>query len=629
MLFSLSHGQHVIRDVGAPASLETTRAASAEAAPPAALVEGVPLSAVIAQPALAAGLAPARELETAGAARRASPPAEGPPAEAMAGPVVDGVPTGEFNYYFAAAPGLPDRADMPALLDRLADSMVEPTPDTTTSNSRIPPIFTYLGQFIDHDITANTDREAGASTIEGGVSPLPRAQVTASLGNLRDGSLALDSLYGDTAGQGPFAQKLAGLMRHPTFTAKMRLGTPSTATPRMPLPPLPDNATDLLRLDFLMQRGDITLAELQALQPAELRDTFLKDGAPRKARAIIGDGRNDENLIVAQLHVLFLRLHNKLVDAGAGGFEEARRLTRWHYQWLVLNAYLPTICDVAVVEEVINAEAPLYGAFLASHPAVGPKMPMPVEFSVAAFRFGHSMVRAIYDHNRAFGKPVPPDENVIPEAEFRFLFGFTGNGEMLGDPDAGKLPQNWVIEWERWVKIDTANPKRAARKIDTNLADPLTKMDNEVRPGMTEDQKDLFRRLARRNLRRGHRLNVPTAQDCIAALLATGVAPFRTLTAEQIKSGSQERQDAVTAGGFEAATPLWFYVLKEAEVLGCGERLGPLGSHLVAQTLVGLVANDPGSYWNAPGGRWSPDQFDAANPIDSLEDVARFCGMLA
>jgi hypothetical protein len=571
----------------------------------------VPLSAVVAAPA---------------AAPR-SGGADAPEA-AMAGPVVDGIPTGEFNYYFVAATDQPIQAAMPKLLDDLADSMVELAADTTTSNSRIPPIFTYLGQFIDHDITANTDREAGVSTIDQGVMPLPRAEVTAKLGNLRDGSLALDSLYGDTAGQGPFAQKLAGLMRHPTFTAKMRLGTPSTDTGRMPLPLQPDNATDLLRLDFLMQRGDITLAELEALQPAELRDTFLKDGQPRRARAIIGDGRNDENLIVAQLHVLFLRLHNKLVDASGGDFEEARRLTRWHYQWLVLNAYLPTICDVAVVEEVIAAEAPLYQAFLASHPAAGPKMPMPIEFSVAAFRFGHSMVRAIYDHNRAFGKPVPPDQNVISEAAFHFLFGFTGNGEMNGNPEAGKLPQNWVIEWERWVKIDTANPKRAARKIDTNLAKPLTEMENELRPGMTPDQKDLFKRLARRNLRRGYRLNVPMAQDCIASLAAAGVAPFRTLTAEQIKDGSQTRQDAVAAGDFDTATPLWFYVLKEAEVLGCGERLGPLGSHLVAQTLVGLVANDPNSYWNAPGGRWSPDQFDAANPVDSLEDVARFCGML-
>ena len=84
----------------------------------------------------------------------------------------------------------------------------------------------------------------------------------------------------------------------------------------------------------------------------------------------------------------------------------------------------------------------------------------------------------------------------------------------------------------------------------------------------------------------------------------------------------------MTNGHFDTATPLWFYILKEAEALACGQHLGPLGSHIVANTLVGLVAQDPTSYWNREGGRWSPALFDAAKPIDSLEDMAEFCGML-
>jgi hypothetical protein len=353
---------------------------------------------------------------------------------------------------------------------------------------------------------------------------------------------------------------------------------------------------------------------------------FLEeDGRPILARAIIGDARNDENLAVAQLHVLFLRLHNRLAEATGGrSFRRARRLTQWHYQWIVVNEYLRRICDEAVLDEVLALGAPRYTAFLDRHGAEGPRMPMPLEFSVAAFRFGHTMVRGAYDHNRFFGEPVDGFANVIPNAApFNLLFAFTGNGRMLSQPERKQLPSNWVIEWDRWLRTDPARPIRSARKLDTHLALPLNDMANEH-----PDPNSLFRKLAARNLRRGYRLNIPTAQGCIAGIEAAGYAEVPRLTPEQLLSGSPTRRTAVEAGGFQHATPLWFYVLKEAESLGGGERLGPLGTHLVAETLVGLIANDPDSYWNADGGRWSPERFRPGEPINSLEAVARFAGML-
>jgi hypothetical protein len=179
------------------------------------------------------------------------------------------------------------------------------------------------------------------------------------------------------------------------------------------------------------------------------------------------------------------------------------------------------------------------------------------------------------------------------------------------------------------MRSDPTRPNRSARKVDTNLAPPLVDLINEGNdPALGDRMRTLLKHLARRNLRRGYRLNLPTAQGCIAALQAMGHAPFRVLTAAELTDGTAARQRAVTAGGFDQATPLWFYILKEAEVIGAGERLGPLGSHIVGQTLVGLLVHDPDSYWNAEGGRWSPDKFRPNDPIDSLEDVARFCGML-
>jgi hypothetical protein len=610
MLFSLSHGQHALDAAEAAAR----GAAEASSAAPVA-VQAVNPDAVPAPVAMAA----APELAMAdGRAARASRAAPRPP-PALAG---------AFRYYFPDAPGLPADPSMPDKLDALAASMVEAGAADPSGNSGIPPALTYLGQFIDHDVTANTDRETEVSVIEGAIDPLPRATVADGLANLRDGSLALDSLYGEATGSHAFTAKLAGLMRWPLNRAKMRLGQPiEPEGGRVPLPLAPDDATDLLRLGFLLDRGLVTIPELQALEP-ELRRVFLEeDGAtPIRARAVIGDARNDENLAVAQLHALMLRFHNKLADATGGrSFRRARRLTQWHYQWIVVNEYLRRLCDEAVLDEILSLGAPRYTAFLDRHGADGPRMPMPLEFSVAAFRFGHTMVRGAYDHNRFFGEAVPGFDNVIPgAAPFNLLFAFTGNGRMLGRPERKQLPSNWVIEWDRWLRTDPARPIRSARKLDTQLALPLNEMENEH-----PDVNSLFRKLAARNLRRGYRLNLPTAQGCLDGIEAAGYAEVLRLTPEQIMSGSETRRKAVEAGHFHHATPLWFYVLKEAEVLGQGERLGPLGTHLVAETLVGLIANDPDSYWNADGGRWSPDRFRPGDPISSLEAVARFAGMLA
>ncbi len=396
MLFSLGHGQHVVKD-----DVPATRAAAREAVV-APVIDAAPIAAV----------APGAKIE-----RRVL---EAVPAGADAGDeMVSAAPAeveqGKFRYYFPYAEGLPQQADMPELLDKLADSMVEAPGDASAANSTtIPPVFTYFGQFIDHDITANTDRDNAISIIDGAIKPLDRAEVTDKLFNLRDGSMGLDSLYGDATGQGAFAQKLAGLMRFPGNQAKMRLALPAAIGGRPPKPAT-DNATDLLRLGFLIRNNLLTVAELKAL-PAPLRDVFVNPATdePNLSRAIIGDARNDENLLIAQLQVLFLRLHNKLADATGGrSFEKARRLTRWHYQWLVVNSYLATVCDPAIVQEVKSMEAPLYAAFFAQHGSSGPKMPMPLEFSVAGFRFGHSMVRSSYDHNRVFGEKVDGFEHLI------------------------------------------------------------------------------------------------------------------------------------------------------------------------------------------------------------------------
>ena len=621
MLFTLGHGQHIVVDAPpAPALRVLDRAREAD---PMLHNNGViPLGAVIDAPAV----------ETL--ARRTD-------FVAAADTPVAPPPGGPFAYYFANAPTAPHTADAEARLDALAEAMVEDPGDPAAQDSGIPPVFTYFGQFIDHDITANTDRESAPSVIDSpDLTPLPRGQVMSQLLNLRNGALDLDSLYGDGPGQGEFSRKLAGLMRHPTFAGKMRLGIGTANDANRP--PLPaDPAADLLRLGRILGPDpvrQISEAELQALPPA-LKQAFVNpDGTPLIQRAIIGDARNDENLIVAQLHCAMLRFHNTVVDYGTSKgvpanevFEWARRRVRWHYQWLIVNAYLPAVCDPFVVAKVRAARAPLYAAFHAQHAgATGRRMPLPLEFSVAAFRFGHSMVRAQYDHNRFFGRAEGGSTPFLPRAPFSLLFTFTGNGHPPM-PDAlhppailPSLPNNWIIEWARFVEKDAALADRSARKIDTHLSPPLADLTNEA--------AGVFKHLAKRNLRRGHLLNLPVAQDCIAAVNARYdglVTPLDEATLTSGKTG-----DAIRDGGFATATPLWFYILKEAETLGGGRHLGPLGSVLVAETLIGLVIKDPKSYWHRlgpQGNRWRPE--DGAKPgghvVNSIPAFLRSAGMLA
>lgn len=541
--------------------------------------------------------------------------------------------TGPFGYYFEDSPTLDDGAAITKALDYLAKAMVE-QPVDGANNSSIPPVFTYFGQFIDHDITANTDRKAGVSTIADDIiSTVPRADVKGNLGNLRAGALNLDSLYGGGPLQGQVAKDFDKILRHPTLRAKMWTGTETKVNGQaVPLPN--DPARDLLRLARVIQENipGFTKHEIGNL-PASVRKLFIRaDGSFNDQRAIIGDSRNDENLFVAQIHLAFLRLHNRVVDSahkfgGPVGDDEAlyawaRQQVTWIYQWLVANVYLKKICDPAIVDSVLEQNASLYDAFFQSNPAPNASLlPLPLEFSVAAFRFGHSMVRHRYDWNRFFGRAVG-DPNDPTRAEFSLFFAFTGNANppMFGSP---RLPSNWVAEWDRLalpVPIDM--PDRATRKIDTQIAFPLTEMMNE-----TDEPPAIFQNLVSRNLRRGLRLNIPNAQDCIVALNTVHGRNLPVLSRKDLLSGTTG--GALKAGGFEQKTPLWFYVLKEAEILGQGEHLGPLGSTLVAETLIGLIVKDPNSYWHQSGsdssGRWHPRDGaqPAGEPVDDIPAMLR------
>lgn len=515
--------------------------------------------------------------------------------------------TTPFGYLFESIKNDPAAhllADDPAAvvlaLKALGSALLEEQPGDDPGNSTIPAVYTYLGQFIDHDLTANTDRKNDLGNVsDADLAPVAPEQVVEKLRNLRLPQLNLDSVYGDG----------------PSFPG----GPVTDAADQYDGIRLKVGAVALVADDGGSIPGDRIPLEADLTRDLP-RDT---DG-----KAIIGDGRNDENLVVAQLHTAFLRFHNATVDwvrkyepdayaDDQAVFTRAQQLVRWHYQWIAVNDFLPTIALPGVVDQVLVEGNKLYEK-------KDGEVYMPLEFSVAAYRFGHSMVRGAYDFNRNFGRPGVN----LPTAAFRFLFIFTGNGGFGGSTKV--LPFNWVIEWDRFVEKAPRFPNHFTRKIDTKLAPPLFTMANEVKglPGTTPDEiriRDILEKLAVRNLLRGYQLSLPTGQ-AIAGVL--NLSPLSS--ADLQKDNSDAVNTALAAGGFLERTPLWYYVLKEAEVRAGGNSLGELGSRIVVETIVGQVRNDPSSYLSQEY-PWTPEQgvrLPDGEPVRTIKDLFRFAGVL-
>ena len=432
-----------------------------------------------------------------------------------------------FDYMFpdhARSPHCllpPELATLEGLLmlgTAMADPGVQGAPDPFDSG--IPAGFTYLGQFIDHDITARTDRELFESRIaelDGtprAAKPVEPDHVITGLTNGRRPHLDLDSVYGD----GP------GLIA----------GVSATAAPLY-------DADLMLRIVPTMGKFDV---------PRH----------PESGMAIIADMRNDENVIITQLHAALIAFNNAIaadlsaVLSDQARYSRARQLTRWAYQAVVLNDYLNQVCDPAVVAD-IRMNGPRFFAPLVD----GKQLFMPLEFSVAAFRFGHSMIRPAYDLN-----DVTPDIPIVD------LLGT--KDRTVGSPK--KLPDSLLIDWDKFVGASA----QKARRIDAKLSDGLAHL---------PFGPNVLAHLAQRNLLRGYLLSIPSGQ---AVARAMGLKPLGK--DELLANESAAVADAFHKGCFDERTPLWYYVLKEADVQKAGQSLGAVGSRLIAETLIGLIKHD-------------------------------------
>ena len=400
-------------------------------------------------------------------------------------------------------------------------------PPAPGTDSTIPSGFTYFGQFVDHDITLDVS------------SSLDAATNAETIHNMRSPSLDLDNVYGQGPALDPYLYVFPA--SGPPSAIKMALGTNQSSGPGGPGGPA--GAGGMLA-----------------------QSNFDVPRVSSSKTAIIGDPRNDENLIVSQFQHAMLKFHNQVVDslvsvAFAGDiFGEAKRIVTHHYQWVVMHDYLGRICGTAAV----NA------AMASLNPAVASAFRMPVEFAVGAYRFGHSMIRDRYWLSAA-----------QTNASITDVFNF------VRPPNLPVL-SNWTVDFNAFFQ--TGIPVAIfnhARKIDSALAPGLATL-----PGLS----GAMAALATRNLRRGLALGLPSGQ---------GVAGFfgvPALTSAQLTSGlpAAEVNLLNSSGGILLAkTPLWYYCLREAAVLNGGNQLGPVGARIVAETFVRMLKRDANSYVHA------------------------------
>jgi hypothetical protein len=243
---------------------------------------------------------------------------------------------------------------------------------------------------------------------------------------------------------------------------------------------------------------------------------------------------------------------------------------------------------------------------------------MPLEFAGAVYRLGHSMVREAYSHNRVFRFGQPR----LAPATLQLLFQFSGlSGDIGGElGPLPSLPSNWVIDWRRFYNFNTPASTPTFEFNHSRKIDPFITPTLHTLPGFPAGREA---NLAFRNLRRGVMLELPSGQDIADAISAE--VPMTPMTAAEIASGPD---GAVAAQlGFDEATPLWYYILKEAQVKGNGERMGPVGGRIMAEVFLGLVAGDKSSYLSQPG--WQPTLPAKTPGTFLMTDLLQFVGEIS
>jgi Animal haem peroxidase len=483
---------------------------------------------------------------------------------------------GRFGRMFRSLPsatyGKTDAESRLALMtlgDAMTSEFDAPKDGFDGEESGIPALYTYFGQFIDHDITFDP------------MTTLIKHNDPDAVTDFRTPALDMDNIYGRGPGDQPYMYDNSGM--------KFLLGDK-----------LDNGAPDLPRNN-------------------------PNNGDP--ARALIGDPRNDENSIVSQVQSLILRFHNRVAHENSKlDFPSLQKIVRWHYQWVVVNDFLPRIVSKDVLDSLKTDgnydEKKLKFYHWKNDPF------MPVEFSVAAYRLGHSMIRPGYRLNDddATLLPIFP----IPET----VKGAPVGGISPGLTGFHAMAKNRGIDWGRFIDIgeprayggdpDDVSPATAemksrlqfAYRIDTSVVTPLSVLPASV-------ASDAPPSLAQRNLLRGFELGLPTGQQVAKAIGVTPLTDDQIIIGKAVDTpgegdvlGPISKLPQLSA--FWGKCPLWTYILAEAAANQTTvdipvtpatkittPQLGLVGGRIVAEVFLGMLFGDNDSFLSADPG-WIP-----------------------
>jgi len=439
--------------------------------------------------------------------------------------------SGYDRMFNALAPLSLSKTEISALATQLVAGQA------AAENPDVPAGYTYFGQFVAHDLS--------------------RMRNAPGFPNLRNPTLNLDTVYG------------------------------------------PPGALWQDQLFVKNEAGDDIFKLGRGASPTTGADTKEPDLVRVGGKAVIPDSRNDIHIIISQLHLTVMRLHNKLTeklrrDKPGASNEEILRTVRqqisWHYQWVVVNDFLRRLSNSEVFSAVWPTNNTLHASFMPA-PASAP-LKIPYEFVLAAYRFGHSMVRPAYQLNYRLAS-----DNQI------FRPGIAlWNKDLRGER---KLPPKWSVQWDRFFQVPNSTPQKA-RCIGPSLTSSLRDLPDFV---IAKD-RDRIRNLAQRTLQIGQDRNLPSGQS-VAEELARIVFPDFGIAAGQVLRPGQH-------------DPLWYYILNEAEAVHGGRRLGPVGSWIVTSTIARVLLNDPTSFLHQA--HWQPN-FPKAGTDYELVDLVRYAGM--
>ena len=474
----------------------------------------------------------------------------------------------------------------PAALEGLAEQMKDSHVRRTErgkhklGRTTMPSGYVYFGQFIDHDITRdNRPPEKAIPCVE-------------EIQNFRTAKLDLETLYGK----------------------------------------IPESVPCIYEED----RERLKLGTTLEAQDTDRRPIFSSlDDLPRvldgngKGTAILIDPRNDENLIVAQLHVLFAKFHNLALELIRNLPPEppttllgrTRRFVTWHYQWLVINDFLPCVVRDEVLSDIKKpgSQPRLFKRWYTPRKDTG--ISLPVEFTVAAFRFGHSAVRSGYDLNDYVGGKSASE-----------IIRMTKRG---GGIDT-QLPADWVISWRKFF-WGVPGELNLAAETDTNISEMLYDLPKQTAEAFRFQSqfqlKDfhpgekMIPTLPETTLKRGSNIRLPSGEEFARSF---GYDPLDPCVLFPDQKDFFESE-------LKGRTPLWYYLLREAAaepnpepVIGGLQlqKLGSIGSRIVAETLYQLLHADGESIFNAGRG-WEPPEFNFGPNgrrwrIRSMSSLARF-----